>query len=372
MPRTRHVGGLSVRAPAWLVAGLAFGLLLGGVPAAAADGPAGAAGPPPVELPLAAGSSLKGIVESADATEVVLLVGPGTRRRIPWAQLAPLGVLRAKAALTKPDDGAGRLALAALASDLGLFAEARAEYEKALALGALDAAACRQAVAEAERRAVDAGIARAERAADAGDVATALEALRALQLDFAHALDPARTAALVATLEARIAARDAEQRKAQQEADALALDVDRRREIVTRMTEAKKQLGLGDRDADEARGIMPRGNVTKVGKAAEAADDAFGAARRELGRLRRIVRKEESERAAVLALLADLDKRQFRLLFDVAKFYWSARVFARADEWATRASYLDPVDPSLMELRDEIRSHRIRYRFSDVTNARPR
>ena len=118
--------------------------------------------------------------------------------------------------------------------------------------------------------------------------------------------------------------------------------------------------------------MMPRGNVTKVGKAAQAADDAYGAARRELGRLRRIVRKEETERDTVLALLADLDKRQFRLLFDTAKFYWGARVFARADEWATRASYLDPVDPSLMELRDEIRSHRIRYRFSDVTNARPR
>ncbi|MFO0933710.1 MAG: hypothetical protein U1E39_13530 [Planctomycetota bacterium] len=375
MSRQRSVGVRSARPRA--VAGLvvSLGVALAGLatPARAAeDAPVAPVAGAPVELPLVAGSTLKGVVESTDANEVVLLVGPGARRRVPWVQLAPLGVFRVKAALTKPDDGPGRLALAALAGDLGLFAEARAEYEKALALGAIEGKAYQDAVADAERRAVDAGIARAERAADAGDVATALEVLRGLQLDFAHALDPKRAAALLATLEARIAARDADQRKAKDDADRLALDVDRRREIVTRMTEAKKQLGLGDRHADEAREIMPRGNVTKVGKAAEAADDAYGAARRELGRLRRIVRKDESERDAVLALLADLDKRQFRLLFDAAKFYWSARVFARADEWATRASYLDPVDPSLMELRDEIRSHRIRYRFSDVTNARPR
>jgi|GEM_PF-3594475 len=355
------------RALARTIVAIAVGATIGGAPPSAR-----ADGPPPVELPLQAGSSLTGTVESADATEVVVLVGPGSRRRVPWAQLAPLGVLRVRAALTKPDDGPGRLALASLASDLGLFAEARTEYEKALALGAMDAAAFQEAVADAEHRAVDVGIARAERAADAGDVAGALEVLRGLQLDFAHALDPKRVATLVGTLETRIAARDAEQRQAKDEADRLALDVDRRREVVTRMTEAKKHLGLGEKHADEAREIMPRGNVTKVGKAVEAADEAFGAARRELGRLRRIVRKEESERDAVLALLGELDRRQYRVLFDAAKFFWSARVFARADAYATRASYLDPVDPALLELRDEIRTHRIRYRVSDVTNARPR
>lgn len=372
MSRALEVVGPGARRPRGVAFTLALCVLVAATRVEAADAPPVPVAGPSVELPLAAGSSLRGTVESADAAEVVLLVGPGARRRIPWAQLAPLGVLRAKAALTRPDDGPGRLALADLAAELGLFAEARAEYEKALALGAIEGKAYEAAVADAERRAVDAGIARAERAADAGDVATALEVLRGLQLDFAHALDPKRVAALVATLETRIAARDADQRAAKDEADRLALDVDRRREIVTRMTEAKKHLGLGDRHADEARAIMPRGNVTKVGKAAEAADDAYGTARRELGRLRRIVRKEESERDAVLALLADLDRRQFRLLFDAAKFYWDARVFARADEWATRASYLDPVDQALMELRDEIRARRIRYRFSDVTNARPR
>ena len=111
------------RALARTIVAIAVGATIGGAPPSAR-----ADGPPPVELPLQAGSSLTGTVESADATEVVVLVGPGSRRRVPWAQLAPLGVLRVRAALTKPDDGPGRLALASLASDLGLFAEARWSY----------------------------------------------------------------------------------------------------------------------------------------------------------------------------------------------------------------------------------------------------
>jgi hypothetical protein len=351
-----------------LAAALAFAVTVAGAPFPAlvrADEPAA------IDVALAGGATIRGVVESTDAQEVVLRVGPEERRRVPWTQLAPVGVLAVRASQVKPDDGPGRLALAELASELGLWAQARVEYEKAAALGALDAAALATAVADAERRAVEAGIVRAERAADAGDLAKALEIVRGLKLDFARAIDPERVDALVRSVEARIAARDADLKKAQDDLDKLALDVDRKREILGRMTEAKRQIAWGDKAAKEARELFPRGVVSKVGRLIEAADEAYGAARRELGRLRRIVRKEEAERDQVLALLNDLDRLQYRVLFDAAKFFWSARVYARADEYAARASYLDPVDPALLELRAEIRNHRIRYRFSDVTNARP-
>ena len=142
--------------------------------------------------------------------------------------------------------------------------------------------------------------------------------------------------------------------------------------MLLRREEAKKQIALGDKAAAEMRELVPRGAITRVRKAAEAADEAYVKARKDIGRLRRIAPEGSPERTAALALLEALDKTQFRLLLDAAKCMWDARVYADADDYAARASYIDPVDSGLLELRSEIREHRIRYRASDVTNARPR
>ena len=86
---------------------------------------------------------------------------------------------------------------------------------------------------------------------------------------------------------------------------------------------------------------------------------------------RRIARAGEPERDQALALLATLDTTHYRLLFDAAKFFWDERVYGTADEYAARASYVDPVDPELLELRQLLRERRIRYRASDMTNTWP-
>ena len=70
-------------------------------------------------------------------------------------------------------------------------------------------------------------------------------------------------------------------------------------------------------------------------------------------------------------MLNQLDRDHFALLHDTAWFFWEETVYSRADEYAARASYIDPVNPDLLELRDLLRASRIRYRMSDVTNARP-
>lgn len=369
------------------VLGLSLALLgcgaLPAVPARAGDPPAPAApspsapGPAPagrlaagtVELPLAAGKTLVGVVESADAKEVVLKIGED-RRRIPWEQLTPLGVFRARAALAAPDDGPARLSLAELAADLGLYVEARREYERALGLRAIDAATYQKAVADAEARAVAAGLAEVERAADAGDTDGALAALRAVQLDFGNAVDPRRVQALLAAVAAKVEARAAEQRALAAEEAKLAEESARKREILVRMTAARRDRSLGDKSAEDARAQMPKGVVSRVRRFAEDADAAYGAARRGLGRLRRLVGRTGPDHDAWATALDELDKAQFRLLFDAAKFFWNARVYAPADDFAARASYVDPVDPGLLELRGDLREHRIRYRASDVTNAR--
>jgi hypothetical protein len=146
-------------------------------------------------------------------------------------------------------------------------------------------------------------MARAERAADAGDVAAA-------------------------GVEARIAARDADQRKAKDEADRLALDVDRRREIVTRMTEAKKQLGLGDRSADEARICAATCEGREAGRPTTRA----------AARLRRIVREEAN--ATPSSRCSPTSTSASSACSSTSRSS-GARVFA-GRQWATRASYLDP------------------------------
>lgn len=344
------------------------------VPAArAADAPAAAApqATAATEILLADGTTVVGVVESADARGVVVRPAGAEPRTLAWSSLTPAGAFAVRASKVAADDGPGRLALAELAADLGLFALARAEYEKALALGAIEAKAYERAVADAEHRAVETLVARAQKAADDGDLAGALAVLRALKMDFASALDPRRIGPMLSDLDARIRARDEDLRRAAEELERLRLDADRKKEILARTVETKRQIALGDKRADEARAIMPRGAVSGVRKSAEAADEAYVAARKELGRLRRIVRRDEPERDEVLALLTQLDRTEYRLLFDAAKFFWDARVYARAEEWAARASYVDPVDPALLELRDEIGRSRIRYRASDVTNAHP-
>ena len=326
---------------------------------------------PPVEVPLRVGTSLSGRVESFDAKEVVLLVGPEQRRRVPWAQIAPLGVYRVRAALARPEDGPARLALAELASELGLWGEARREYEKAHALKAIDARAMRTAVAEAEARALDAGVALAERLTDAGDVEGAFEVARRLKLEFGGAADATRVDKLVARLVERVKAREAELQAAKASLDEVVLDADRKREVLARLTEAKRSSALGDKEGAAAREHMVKGVVSRTRRSVEAADAAYVAARRELGRLRRIARAGEPERDQALALLATLDTTHYRLLFDAAKFFWDERVYGTADEYAARASYVDPVDPELLELRQLLRERRIRYRASDMTNTWP-
>ena len=115
-------------------------LLLGAAPAALAKDAR------PVELPLTSGKSLTGVVEEGNEREVVLRLGPEQIRRIPWSSLAPTGYFRAKRALAPAAEGKARLQLAELAVDLGLYVEAREEYEKALALGAIKKKAFSSAV----------------------------------------------------------------------------------------------------------------------------------------------------------------------------------------------------------------------------------
>jgi hypothetical protein len=327
-----------------------------------------------VLLPLAAGKALEGVVESADAREVVVRVGPEERRRIPWEQLAPLGVYRAREALEPPADGEARRRLAELAADLGLYAQARAEYEKALALGALPQKEFDALVAAAEEAAVAQGVESARRRAEAGDVAGALEIARELKLAFGAAPNAARIRALIEGLLEQVRAEDEAAAKDAAELARLEQQARRAKELLERRTRAEERLAAGNEAAKRSADSRAQGAVSRARKAAEEADLAYTEARKQLGRLRRIAPADETAlREHVAARLNELDRVQLALRLAMAKYFVApgARNYGQAEIWAAKAAYIDPVHPELLELRETIVASRIRYRISDVTNARP-
>jgi hypothetical protein len=324
-----------------------------------------------VTIPLASGKSIEGVVESADAKEVVIRLGPESVRRIPWAQLAPLGLYRVKAALAPAADGDARLALAELAVELGLHAEARIEFEKALALGAITQKAFQAVVAKAEQDAVETGVKRSLKLADDGEWEQALELARDLKMHFSGAPNAAAIDKLIHELLQRVRNHKKAAEQASKELERVKVEALRNKEILKRRTSAIGKIEVGRKEAEKAGAAREKGNVTRARKHAEAADKAFMTARRDLGRLRRIVPRGEEAYVEILALLNTLDDEQFALLHATAWFFWEQTVYSRADEYAARASYIDPVHPDLLDLRDLLRTNRIRYRLSDMTNARP-
>lgn len=325
----------------------------------------------PIELPLANGKTLTGVVQQVAGDEVLVALAGGKQRRIPWAQLTPLAVYRVKAALAPVADGEARKKLALLAADLGLYAEARVEYEKALALGALTQKEFRHLVGKAERHAVEAGVNHARKVAEAGDLERALDIATELRLHFANAPNATAVGKLIQELLSLVDRLDKEAARDQKALEEALVDLQKNKEILRRKTEALAQVKKGIALSADSKQAQQKGQVSRAHKHAEKADAQFTKARRNLGRLRRILPRRSEMRRDVLARLVELDKVQFQLLFDMAWFMWESKVWSRAELYAAKASYIDPVHPELIELRDELASSRIKYRLSDMTNARP-
>jgi len=323
-----------------------------------------------VEVPLTNGKTLVGVVVSGTPEEVVLRVGE-QERRVPWIRLAPLGFFRCHRALAPIADGDAHARLAELAVDLGLYVEAREEYEKTLALGAIQKKDFEERVLSAERAAVENGVARARQLAESGDLEEALDVARALRQHFSEAPNAAAIQKLVADLVTRIREIDAEAAQDRAELEAIKVASRREKEIVERRTRVSALIAEARGVCEEAARYRQQGSVTRARKLAEQADDLFQQARLHLGRLRRILPRESEAGRDVLADLERLDTEQFALRFATARFFADSKTWSTAERWLMLASYIDPVNPELVQLREEIASVRIRYRASDITNARP-
>lgn len=334
--------------------------------------PAWAKDAQPVELPMTNGKAMTGIVESATEIEVVLRLGPDQVRRIPWTRLAPVGFYRARRALAPAADGDARLALAELAADLGMWVEARVEYEKALGLGAISKRKFKKAVASAEQEAVENGVHRAMRLAEAGDLEAAMEVARRLKVHFATAKNADAIQKLIGHLVTQVREMDKQAVRERAELERVTVELKRNKEIITRKTRALDSVQNALQSTAEWEEARGKGATSKVRKIATTMDRKMQDARRNLGRLRRILPRGHPERKEILAQLNKLDAKQFDLRFKTAEFFAESRVYQRAREWAAWASYIDPVHPDLVQMRDDLMKATINYRLSDMTNARGR
>jgi hypothetical protein len=221
---------------------------------------------------------------------------------------------------------------------------------------------------------VDRGVAVARRLADAGEFAAALEVARGLKLAFGEAPNAPAIRTLIEDLLAAVRAQDESAKKDAEDLAKAEAQARRAKEILERRTRAEGAINTGDVAAKESAAAQQQGAVTSARKHAEKALEAYTEARKNLGRLRRILPPDDAKaKDEVASRLNDLDKKQFALCLGMAKFLAApgARNYAKAEEWAAKAAYIDPVDPVLLELRQRIAESRIRYRVSDLTNARP-
>ncbi|MGQ0613014.1 MAG: hypothetical protein ACT4PV_04635 [Planctomycetaceae bacterium] len=330
----------------------------------------------PLRLELVDGGILVARPVSCDA-EGVEVEKEGTARRIAWKALRPASAFAARKALASFDDAPGRLALSAFAASLGLFPEAFAELEVALALGAIgesDFENRARELGESELLYIATAIDRCVETEEEPE--TCLAAIRRLRERYPESPLNAQYAPLVKRLVAELEKEAAERAGAAEESAAKAeLDALSRRIAAL---DAKKSAALrkGDEKKDVGVAAAEKGQISRARKNLVEPDGAERYYKEARGYLREVAKLDKESRVTTRdALLAEYDVIERKLLecyFRVAKVYMSQRSYKTAAEYVRKILLYDPIHEEALEMADEIRKNRISLKLSDITNARPR
>lgn len=318
------------------------------------------------------GKTQDATVEACDADGVV-----ADGRRIPWDDLTPVSAFAVRKALTPYDDGKARLELSGFARQLGLYEEAVAELEVALALQGVTEAEFEKARREIEEEEVDSLCAIIEGMLETGDhPAECLGAIRRLKERYpdhaSNAVYQERIPALVAELE-RL---QQEQKEAQE-----ALKDDKKlaalRETVEKL-QARKVAAL--RKGDEMRTVgleaAAKGAISRAEKnlvEPSGAEKSYKAAR---GFLREIARADPTFRVTPKEEIQKeydaIEKRLIDCYLACARMQMRQRNYKAAATYVRKVLLYDPIQEEALDMAEEIRRNRITFKVSDITNARPR
>src|SRR6185436_7567125 len=108
----------------------------------------------------------------------------------------------------------------------------------------------------------------------------------------------------------------------------------RARELLERRVRAEGAVNTGDEAAKRCAEAREQGAVSRASKTGEEAYAGYTAARKDFGRLRRILPMEDAKaRDEVAARLNELDRKQFALCLALAKYFVApgARAYDKAE-----------------------------------------
>jgi len=330
----------------------------------------------PLELARRDGRRFAAEPVSYDDAGVVVARG-GKEERIAWRDLEPASALAARKALVSFEDGAGRLQLSEFAASLGLFPEAIAELEVALALGAVAEAefeARRKELEEAELLFLATEIDRLlETGAEPEECLAAIRRLKDRYPD--HPLHERYAPAVRELVDAL--AKQAEETRLQAEAASGKAALDERAKKIAALDKKKAQALLEARKLFEAG--VEAAEKGQVSRARNRLVEPLGAERRykearEL--LRKIARADPDFQVVTKdGLRKEYDAIEASLIdcyLRVARVLLRERNYKGAAEYVRKILLYDPIHEEALAMAEEIRRNRIQLKLSDITNTKPR
>ncbi len=295
----------------------------------------------------------------------------------PWEKLTPESAFAARNSLTSFESGTARLGLAEFALRLGLFEHGQAEFEVAQALGALTEAEFEKKLAALRtselgyyKRRID-GLLKKN-----VEPRRCLELIKKLKERYpddavVKAYEPAVEKLVDKIADKADAKVEADQKRIEDKATA------RLRKAVMKLV-AKKTKAMAKADAlmAEAPAAIKLRQVSRVKKKLvepAGAERYLKRARKYLRQIAKVDKKFEIvKKAAIQAEYEAIEKKMLACYLDTARILMKERNYKGASEYVRKILYYDPIHEEALEMVKQIRKNRIRFKMSDITNARPR
>ncbi|MFQ5844836.1 MAG: hypothetical protein ACE5JG_07600 [Planctomycetota bacterium] len=332
---------------------------------------------PALDLHFKDGRKVTATVSAHDAETVTLGTG-ATQRKVRWAELRPESAFRARRALTPYDDGPARLRLSEFAAAHRLFPQALEELEVTLALGGLTedqferrARALREAEVEALSEKIESCLEKGE------EPAVTLDAIKALRKRYPdHPINR-----IYEPLVKQLVGKLEKSARSLQEAE-------RRIEDAAAVADLKQHLAPVRRKVDRAlakaaelkeKGLQAAARDVVSGTRKKLVDERIGAvawfkkARTSLRKLAKLDRGfRVLDREALRKEYDRIEKDLVDCYLTAARVYLGQRNYKRAALYVYKVLLYDPIHEEALEMKEEIGRNRIRFKASDITNARPR
>ena len=297
--------------------------------------------------------------------------------RVAYTELTAESAFSARKALTPYDDGPARLELAEFGVKLELFPEALEELEIALALGGLDETAFekREAAIQAlEVRFLGARIDALLRSQQKPEVC--LAAIKRLKQRYPEHPNNKTYAPQIDALVKRIASEmQAKQdaKTAKQESRELAA---LRKKVERLLSRQRAALKKADALMAESPPAIEKRQVARVKRLLVEPYGAEKYFKRARKRMRAMVKLDRQfrivDKKSLKQEYESIEKKLVECYLRVARILLRERNYKGTVKYLRDILFYDPINEEALDMVETIKKNRIRFKASDITNARPR